>query len=618
MFKPPRKTTGKKHPAPRPASSLENLAGPGWLGLAILAAFAYLAAVVEPRLLLFTQQTGFFATRLFLRAYLTYPGGLAEYAADFLAQFFESNLLGAALLTSLLAALAALLHLLIQLCAQGRSLPRAAFATVLAFGLLLVSNYYCPLAVFLKLGFSLLCAWLYLRFCLPHPIARLAVLPLLPAAHYTAGGLAMLLLGGLAGLGLLKHRKERTAIASLAAIVLLTPAIPGWVFSTTGLNSKDAWLGLLTSQMVFPIPAPWLIYSFFGACFLLPAGLAACATSHPPATQPPKPAWWQAAAVWLLIPVLPSIALSQFDWPQKYRTLVSYYAEQRQWSKLLECVPRTGAYDQLVCCQRTRALFFTGRMLEDLLDYPQAAGASALIPDQVFAYALPISDLYYDLGYVSEALRWAYEVNTIFPNSPAILKRIAQCYLAIGNYPLAEKYLRALDDNWRCRGWVRAARADMSAPPSATLQQLRKRIPRPGLVLDSPEPRLRALLDSAPDNRMAREYDLAFALLNRRLDTLPVKLEQAFSPGAPFPKLVQQALLATWGKSGKFDDPQWQAQISPQAMEEYNRFVTTLRQHGIQNAQPLLAQTAANTYWYYDVYVGAKTEAGASAGRGAP
>ena len=74
------------------------------------AAWWITAKAIEPFLHYHFQHIGFDTTLAFFKSYTTYPGGIADYAAEFIAQFFSINDFGI-LLIVLVASLQGLIAL---------------------------------------------------------------------------------------------------------------------------------------------------------------------------------------------------------------------------------------------------------------------------------------------------------------------------------------------------------------------------------------------------------------------------------------------------------------------------------------------------------------------------
>ncbi len=69
--------------------------------LTILAAWWITAKGIEPFLHFHSQQIGFLTTFGFFKSYTTYPGGIADYVAEFVSQFFSYNSFGSLLIIAI-------------------------------------------------------------------------------------------------------------------------------------------------------------------------------------------------------------------------------------------------------------------------------------------------------------------------------------------------------------------------------------------------------------------------------------------------------------------------------------------------------------------------------------
>ena len=156
--------------------------------------FLYVWLRINPRLYFQQQEPTFFATVSFWREFLSYPGGLTDYLAAFLAQFYYFPWLGA-LLVTLIAWLAVwsfnrMLHLAVE--KLQKPLPDSVNLLQFFFLILLITvhnNYEHPLSFTLGYIFALLVALLYQKAAPQNVIYRILVyLGLAVVLYYLAGG----------------------------------------------------------------------------------------------------------------------------------------------------------------------------------------------------------------------------------------------------------------------------------------------------------------------------------------------------------------------------------------------------------------------------------------------
>jgi hypothetical protein len=150
------------------------------------------------------------------------------------------------------------------------------------------------------------------------------------------------------------------------------------------------------------------------------------------------------------------VSLNHDSFKKKVIT-VEYLADQERWTELINFAKTIDQYDFRINFQVNRAHGNLGDLPDRLFTYPQHLGLSGLFIDptsMVGSAYLPTSDLYFDLGYMGESQRYAYEAETLLPNSPRILKRLIMINLIDRNYKLAGQFLKVLDKNILFRDWV--------------------------------------------------------------------------------------------------------------------------------------------------------------------
>jgi hypothetical protein len=118
--------------------------------------FVHFLKVVQPVLIYHLQQPPFYKMQVFFSQYTDYPGGMAEYAGNFLAQLLHSNFMGSLLLvTSMLVLMLVAKYVFSQTRGGGKGFFWMILPAVLLS--LLFQNYYFPYNVFLKVFIGILC-----------------------------------------------------------------------------------------------------------------------------------------------------------------------------------------------------------------------------------------------------------------------------------------------------------------------------------------------------------------------------------------------------------------------------------------------------------------------------
>jgi hypothetical protein len=297
------------------------------------------------------------------------------------------------------------------------------------------------------------------------------------------------------------------------------------------------------------------------------------------------------------------------------------------WSTILEeskKIPRRYLTDSKIHVI-DRALFHQGRLLEDLFAFPQNQNALLLFPYSGTARTLAPSDrfwtavwaghTYFELGMVNTAEHCALEATSQF-YYPEGLRLLSNIY-AVKEMPEARlNCLRALRKDRGYRAWADACLkapnpgenivldADISSARSHAITER---------FMESGTPPLSLLVKEHPKNRMAFEYLVASFLIGRQLDSAAAYTSELRElQYAKIPRLYEEALLLYSFLTEKTPEL-FEFTVSQESMESFERFCSILyTQHGGRADEALqdLSASFANSYFFYYVYGGPKSEAG--------
>ncbi len=233
----------------------------------------------------------------------------------------------------------------------------------------------------------------------------------------------------------------------------------------------------------------------------------------------------------------------------------------RKWDSLLEEIGDNPSGDLVLQFMTNSALYHQGRLLDEMFAYPQVWGTRGLVfhftgkgemtsEHDDSAEAMYNSDLFYEMGHVNAAFRHAYNSLWAWGRTYEVLRRMAECSMANGNYAMASKYLNLLEKTLFHRDFARRYQAMLADPDARKREfgELRKRRPTVDRnMLAHPTTPFMTLLESNPDNRMAFEYLVAWLLLEKNRDSLAAvcaNAEQFSRMGyASVPVHCQEALL---------------------------------------------------------------------------
>jgi tetratricopeptide (TPR) repeat protein len=509
-----------------------------------------------------TSFTFFIFDRQFLSEFLSGPGGLAVYAGRFLGQFYETSWLGPLLIAALVVGFGLLLHRVVRRFLRTGAL----FCSALACIVLATAFDYAILEIAVGLIAAVGVFLLYLN--LPRGALRQVYgLAAIPGLYLLAGGsfwlfaLWVIATEGLEGRG----RAKTLWPLVLAALAAATPlAAWRWFFrDPLMVNLRLAFLAATIFAEASPAPA----LAFYGCLALFPFWTKALArTQRPPDAKPRRLLIAGTAAL-----ALAAVGLTYACYDSKRNEVAAYteFYRQRQWDCILR-LARTAPGDELMAQFFTdRALYEKGQLLDEMFRYPQPWGTRGLIlnyemysggPENDMVRAMYRSDLFFEMGHMNAALMSAYDNMEVSGKTYGNVKRLAECSMVEGNYPLAMKYLTMLERTLFYRSYARKYMEILADPKARELYFAEQRSLMPSVEIQfdlADFAPLLAMVKSDPANRMAADYLAAWCLLD--VQSLPMLAENFGALKASghrfIAESVQEGVLMLQALSGPFASP---------------------------------------------------------------
>ena len=293
--------------------------------------------------------------------------------------------------------------------------------------------------------------------------------------------------------------------------------------------------------------------------------------------------------------------------PKEEIMAYDYHCRMQNWEEIITMAEKKSpAVPMTVTCLNL-ALYKTGQLPDRMFDYFQN-GPEGLLPNFQRDFMIPTvgGEPYWYLGFVNTAQRFAFEAMEAFPDyqkSVRSIKRLAETNLVNGYYEVASKYLALLEKTLFYRNWAKETRtylydeAKISSHPE--WGKIRRfQTGRDFLFSSAEKDRMLGLFfQQKPDNRMAYEYLMAYALLTKDIRNFPnyYRVKKDFSYNET-PKSWQEALAYIWGLSNNNMDsiPYPVSPSVKQQVVSYAEIYTS-----VTSPEPALRKQFSNTYWYY-------------------
>jgi hypothetical protein len=628
--------------------------------IAILVSFIvfgiFTALVIRPELVYYQQQPLFLFSVDFALGHFSQYGGLAEYISLFFSQFLISNTAGFFILTFFAIITSILLYLILN-----RIFGLSTISLFVSLPVILLvklhSSYSHTLMPDIVVILSLLFYYMYIRVLHKGFIVRGPVfLTICFESYFLAGGTSLMLFAilsiiseiatmynkkfsvskaprlynekfsnktskGVASFGNTMHQRKLSdkrnknggssldfsklpVLILFTSVALLIPFLGAYLFDITLQKSylhffmPEAYyepsVFLYLFYAVFPCTI--LFFYFSGENFFF-QGISSIIIQG-------------TLAVSLFVIVI----IKSYDIQDKDVALIEYYADKQDWNKVLEIAGEKGSSHLFTNVRTNQALFHLGMLTSNLFVYPQNWGTAGLVPEKFVTRktAMTISDIYFDLGLANIANRWALEAYSFFPNSPKVLQRLALANLVMGKDIAARKFLQKLEGSLIYKEW---AQTYMKYIDNKQLKEsdpffadYYKKLPIGDFFAISitPSLTLKELSSDNPSNKMAFEYFMANALINKNIVDI-YNFRDTFKTFGyeKIPPLFQEALILYYYKIGKTgEDILNFPEIEKKQLDEFLGFNAVIQKYRNkpQLAQKDLRLLYKNSYLYYITY----------------
>lgn len=500
----------------------------------------------------------FLLTPSYFSERMSVPGGLADYVAEFIVQFYYLYAIGAILLALVFFCLQRLTWMLMRRCDASHSWYLQSFVPAIALWAYMGNeNVLLSFAIAL-LGMEelMLHALIVRDRCRHWGALPLYLLIAIPAGYWLLGPVVV----GICIVPLLP-RKEKTAEAR----PVVTPV--GWTVASIlyfvavvflcGLSLQYPYVKLFAGINYFRYPtavpvAQWVVEALFVFLPLI--------VSYLPHYENKKAV--RVGFVQLFAIILCAVGLLRLGFDRATYELIDYdyLVRTHQWQRIIDKAKRHQASSPMGVSCVNLALAMQHQLCDRLFEFYQN-GAEGLFPTftRDMTSPLPTAELFYQLGMINDAERYTFEAQEAIPNyrkSGRLTRRIAQCEIINGNYAVASKYLRLLENSLFYRGWAKRQERFLYNDQAVNADQEYGRLRdlrikhHDYLFSDQEMDQMLGLLlidNKKYNNRMAYEYLIAYELLQRDLERL-----MKYYPLGRFvkfdhiPYAIQQVLIGTW------------------------------------------------------------------------
>lgn len=526
-----------------------------------------------------------------------HPGGMTDYAACFITQFFYFHYIGAFVWGVLFFLLSLSTELFLSDKVPGLYRPLFSFilaALVTVLGL----DMFCSLSYGLAILLMLLAVVCIRR--IANTTFRLAVIILLPLLFYVVAGQIAFLLTVVVIIEELQ-KKEKTKWLSLVSFIPVT-VFAYLIIYINGQTTDFRHTFLPDAYYNSFVETPSLMYL---PCLyiLILAAVKRWIAQIPVAKKTSRIRVNILAQGVLALAIGFALFRANHNAEMYVMKKLEVMRWHKQWGRIL-LETKTTTPTPLTCCYTNLALALKGWLAEELFSVPQNSSAGLWTKwDGTQFQADLFTDVYMTMGNPAMAQKMAFNTAIFNRNSLSghLLLKLIQTNLIFGHDAVAEKYISQLEKTLvyadEATGYRRYLnhpelidKDSLMGPQKKCAEKITRRF------IDTETDDLQWIIYSNPDYQNALEYLGAKFLLDNNLTDFKNFLEKYRKELSkrPLARSFQEAAVMV------LPEEEWNSYgVKDTTRERFTQFKNIVAQMGPQSAVASLQGSFANTFWYY-------------------
>ena len=504
------------------------------------------------------------------------PGGLARYVAEFLVQFYNSVVIGAAIIAVLYMLLQRLTWLLMH---TDSHYALSFIPSIMLWYAMGDESVLLTYVVALLMAMTAALAWIKWTAKLAQWVKWLVLLLVIPVLYWFVGPLVL-----------------------LTALLMLpwTIAVQGVIYSLALMLFSAHYLPYPMMRVVlgigyyrFPVTLPYL---------LMAIPVVICVMTYLINKLPKVKQWVNIAEVMVVLVILGSLVDLGYN-KKKYELIeYDYLVRVRDWNAIIAKAEKQTPDLPMSVSATNLALAMTNQLGDRAFEFYQR-GPQGLFPkfERNFASTQLTGEIYFHLGMINTAQRLAFEAMEAIPNynkSARAVRRLAETNIINGQYKIAEKYLRMLEKTIFYRPWAQRMismlgneKAINEYPIYGTLRQYK--LQKDLLFSDGELDNICGqLFLHNQQNLMAAQYLLMIPLLNRDIEKFMAYVKVVQNRIQYNPRSCQEAIAFAFMRRGQQPPRGIVNQMILGDMDSFARIYSTNRN------SPELSRFK-NTVWNY-------------------
>jgi hypothetical protein len=570
------------------------------LGLFFAISFVYFCFVANYILFFQETQSLFIFSGEYLHSYLLKPGGLLEYSAKFLTQFYAGRFSGSLLISVILTLPGFILFFINKRLIPGTSFSLPLIMIPSCLLLLMQANYYHMMEY--NLGFILILLYYMFSISSGEKYHCILVLILFPLFYYVAGAYFMIF-GGMYIIHTLFLEKGKQKYTYI--LLLLTVAAASFL-----IFWKILFLQPVKQIVFYPLPSvkniAYLFFFFILAGYIAFYPILCRVTVGVIKSRLERRPYSVVSAI--LVIVISIFLLFKVHNPQIARVVeLERLIFGQKWVEAIKLQENKPSRNLISQYFYNIALSETGQLCDRLFFESQDFGAGSLILPWGDEHLNRGAYFYYAIGLINEAHRWAYEEMVVYGFRPQNIKLLIKTSLINGDYRMARKYINILKRTIYYRNWAKRSEEMADNPDlirSDTELGAKLRI-LPGnnflIQFNEPQNNLPLIINGQPDNRKALEYYLARLLLTKDVETAVNNIGKLKEAGyTRIPRHIEEAILIYYNSTKVLPDLGGLT-ISAETrarFEQYFAAYVEARKNPSSLKEKMQAKFS-NTFWFY-------------------
>jgi hypothetical protein len=535
----------------------------------------------------------------YLQKFAIKPGGLVEYAGNFLTQYYYSDGAGTLIISSFLILLCYIFIKINRRLSPDRSISLM-FILLPSCLILLLQKRYDHLMHF-NLGYLLVAMWFLLSIAIPEKLFRLIVLALFPLFFYLVGSFAFLYLGMFIIYFLIYEQGVLRYLFTVFLIVI--------VVLTFIVFKELLFLQPIDHLLRYPLPIvdlksfPKFLYLLLGCFMLFPLLIKI----FDPVKLKKKFAEIIPYATILTIFPVTVILLSKHNDPDTanlFKIEKAIYIQD--WDAIInqhQSSPSTNVIGQYYY---NLALSEKDQLCEKLFFGRQDFGSKSLTLQRDNELINRAIYFYYAIGLISEAHHLAFESMVNYGYRPENIKLLIKTELINGNYRIAEQYINVLKKTLHYRNWaIKYEKMIINHQLINTDPELAGKIRLlPGndfFIRPNDAQNIELVLMASPYNKRAFEYKMSRFLLERDIVSVVNEVRKMKEMGyTNIPRHIEEAVVTFINIYKELPDLGG-LDINPETKSRFFQYSSfcNLYSGNKSRLQKEMKKSERNTFWYY-------------------